>query len=329
MRKILSVLFSSQDTHNVRILSPALAFGDSDPGVLMTIGRPPFTVGQNVTLNCSYVNNFRAKLYWFKQSLDNTQTMASSHFDKTEFLNEFTSNRRFSLDIENGRNNLGMTNVQISDSAVYHCICCVAHQLQLLATVHVIVNELNSGLRVDQRESETVELGRSLRLNCSVQFGTCDGRHSVHWFKQSEESAPGVLYSHSDQCEKTTDKSCVYSLPVRNVSSEQTGTYYCAVAACGQVLFGNGTRIEIGKLHFKLETAVDPVVAVLAGALAFTSVLVVLLVYSLCLVKRKLKRQNTGKNQQDNLHYAALSVNAKSRRPRNADQTDCVYSGVR
>uniref|UniRef100_A0A8C6SU40 Ig-like domain-containing protein n=1 Tax=Neogobius melanostomus TaxID=47308 RepID=A0A8C6SU40_9GOBI len=217
----------------------------SQPSTYIKSTFLPVTVGQNVTLNCSFVNDIRAKLYWFKQSLDNTQTMASSYFDKKEFLNEFTNNRRFSLDIENGKINLGMTNVQISDSAVYHCICCVAHQIQFLATVHVIVKELNSGLRVDQRESETVEPGGSLSLNCSVQFGTCDGPHGVHWFKQSEESAPGVLYSHSDQCEKTTDNSCVYSLHVRNLSSEQTGTYYCAVAACGKVLFGNGTKVKI------------------------------------------------------------------------------------
>uniref|UniRef100_A0A8C6SUC7 Ig-like domain-containing protein n=1 Tax=Neogobius melanostomus TaxID=47308 RepID=A0A8C6SUC7_9GOBI len=212
--------------------------------------RSHFLSATNVTLNCSFVNDIRAKLYWFKQSLDNTQTMASSYFDKKEFLNEFTNNRRFSLDIENGKINLGMTNVQISDSAVYHCICCVAHQIQFLATVHVIVKELNSGLRVDQRESETVEPGGSLSLNCSVQFGTCDGPHGVHWFKQSEESAPGVLYSHSDQCEKTTDNSCVYSLHVRNLSSEQTGTYYCAVAACGKVLFGNGTKVKIKEKYY-------------------------------------------------------------------------------
>uniref|UniRef100_A0A8C6SXQ7 Ig-like domain-containing protein n=1 Tax=Neogobius melanostomus TaxID=47308 RepID=A0A8C6SXQ7_9GOBI len=207
------------------------------------------TVGEHITLRCFHkdFSELGSRFFWYKESLGvkPTLTMASSYFDKKEFLNEFTNNRRFSLDIENGKINLGMTNVQISDSAVYHCICCVAHQIQFLATVHVIVKELNSGLRVDQRESETVEPGGSLSLNCSVQFGTCDGPHGVHWFKQSEESAPGVLYSHSDQCEKTTDNSCVYSLHVRNLSSEQTGTYYCAVAACGKVLFGNGTKVKI------------------------------------------------------------------------------------
>uniref|UniRef100_A0A8C6SVW2 Ig-like domain-containing protein n=1 Tax=Neogobius melanostomus TaxID=47308 RepID=A0A8C6SVW2_9GOBI len=206
----------------------------------------PVTVGQNVTLNCSFVNDIRAKLYWFKQSLDNTQTMASSYFDKKEFLNEFTNNRRFSLDIENGKINLGMTNVQISDSAVYHCICCVAHQIQFLAT------SLNVQAKVYQPPYEDAEEGRTMILNCSVHTGSCGEQPRVHWFKQSEESTPGVLYSHGggdgDRCENSMDRptnSCVYSLPIRNMSSEQTGTYYCAVTACGQVLFGNGTTVMI------------------------------------------------------------------------------------
>uniref|UniRef100_A0A3B3ZY93 Ig-like domain-containing protein n=1 Tax=Periophthalmus magnuspinnatus TaxID=409849 RepID=A0A3B3ZY93_9GOBI len=88
-------------------------------------------------------------------------------------------------------------------------------------------------------------------LYCTVQTGCCEGQHRVHWFKQSEESAAGVLYSHggsSKKCKNDTDSptnSCVYKLPIHNVSSEQTGTYYCAVATCGQVVFGNGTRISI------------------------------------------------------------------------------------
>ncbi|XP_055012195.1 uncharacterized protein LOC110168903 [Boleophthalmus pectinirostris] len=189
-------------------------------------------------------------------------------------------------------------------------------------------------------ELETVKPGISLVLNCKVHFGTCAGEYRVHWFKQSEESAAGVLYSHggsSDQCDNNTNtstNSCVYSLPIHNVSSEQTGTYYCAVDACGQVLFGNGTRVN-------MKATVDPVFYILTGALVFTSVLVVFLVFSLFVVMKKNKRQNTApacedsetlstrgntETDPDHLHYAALSVNMKSRRQRNTDPCDCVYS---
>ncbi|CAB1345277.1 unnamed protein product [Coregonus sp. 'balchen'] len=63
----------------------------------------------------------------------------------------------------------------------------------------------------------------------------------------------GIIYTHgdrSDQCEKSPEagsptQSCVYNLPKRNLSLSDTGTYYCAVASCGEILFGNGTKLEI------------------------------------------------------------------------------------
>ncbi|KAJ0006337.1 hypothetical protein NQD34_013610, partial [Periophthalmus magnuspinnatus] len=223
---------------------------DSKPSTNIQIVKTTFlpaTVGQNVTLQCSYKNEIRGKLYWYKQSLDNILSMTSSYFEKIEFYNEFHNNNRFKLDNKDKKNNLEITNVEMSDSAVYHCISCVGHLINFLATVHVTVKNFDSGLRIDQMPLETVEPGGSLVLNCKVHSGTCAEQYTVHLFKHPEESATGILYSHggsSDQCDSSTN-SCVYHLPIHNVSSEQTGTYYCAVAACGQVLFGNGTKVNV------------------------------------------------------------------------------------
>ncbi|KAF7649372.1 hypothetical protein LDENG_00142410 [Lucifuga dentata] len=50
-------------------------------------------------------------------------------------------------------------------------------------------------------------------------------------------------------CERTetgSDKMiCVYNLLVRNLSSADAGTYYCALTSCGEIVFGNGTRLNI------------------------------------------------------------------------------------
>uniref|UniRef100_A0A8C6SXM9 Ig-like domain-containing protein n=1 Tax=Neogobius melanostomus TaxID=47308 RepID=A0A8C6SXM9_9GOBI len=209
------------------------------------------TVGDNIMLLCNSTgdSNIGKKLYWYKQSLGRKPELVSSFLKydkKSEFHGEFIRSNRVKLDNDNGKNDLYISDSIVSDSAVYHCVRCYLNQIDFLESYTVIVKSLNIQTKVYQSPYEETEEGRSVTLNC------------IHWFKQSEESTPGVLFSHGggddDQCEETTDRqvnSCVYSLPIRNMSSEQTGTYYCAVAACGQILFGNGTTVKIkGEFNF-------------------------------------------------------------------------------
>ncbi|KAI4877151.1 hypothetical protein NFI96_007173, partial [Prochilodus magdalenae] len=101
-----------------------------------------------------------------------------------------------------------------------------------------------------------IKTGESVTLQCSVQSLTsdCSGEHSVYWIRHgSGESHPGIIYTHgnrSDQCKSSSEtdsstQSCVYKLLKRNLSLSDAGTYYCAVAACGQILFGNGTKVNV------------------------------------------------------------------------------------
>ncbi|KAG7316266.1 hypothetical protein KOW79_019807 [Hemibagrus wyckioides] len=95
-----------------------------------------------------------------------------------------------------------------------------------------------------------MENGESLTLQCSVQaFTSSCEEQSVYWFRLgSGESHPGIIYTHgnsSDECKKSSEdgsppQSCVYTLPKRKLTTSDKGTLYCAVAACGQILFGNG-----------------------------------------------------------------------------------------
>ncbi|XP_055012475.1 uncharacterized protein LOC110170125 [Boleophthalmus pectinirostris] len=326
------------------LVSVAQMNGLHEEGTFLSV-----SFGENITLRCASSDDDQvgAKLYWFRQKLGMKPELISSYFkydEKSEFYGEFLSNNRLKPDYDNNKNDLHIKNVNISDSAVYHCVRSYLHQSEFLESVTVIVKSLSPTVEVHQSPHEEIEPGHSVVLNCSVQTERCEGQHRVHWFKQSEESAAGVLYSHGggrvgDGCKndgKSPTNSCVYSLPIHNVNSEQTGTYYCAVAACGQVLFGNGTRVIITNGEQTI------VIYLLSGALAVSSVLVMLLVFSLCRVKKKynilsteLKYQSrilatTNGEEQDvhSLHYAALSVQPPSRRQRVTAHTDCVYSSV-
>ncbi|XP_038573004.1 uncharacterized protein LOC119901485 isoform X2 [Micropterus salmoides] len=279
-------------------------------------------VGENVTLQCFYERDNSAWLYWFKQTLGQKPRLISTFYvydRRTTFYHEFKNNQRFTL----------------------------------LDTVKegTTVSVKGSGLKVPasvlQSASEPIQPGGSVTLNCTVHTGTCDGEHSVYWFKTSEESHPGLIYTHggrNDQCERnssTQTHTCVYNLALKSLNLSHAGTYYCAVASCGHVLFGNGTKLEI-------EYEVDSLVLVyfLSGALTFTTILIVLLAFLVYKIIKKNNCQCTesqarlsspstttseGYRDADSLHYAALNVNLpnRSRKQRNNTNSECVYSSVK
>ena len=75
----------------------------------------------------------------------------------------------------------------------------------------------------------------------------------MFWFRVgSDKSHPNILYTDGnrrDECEDRSDtqKSCVHHFS-KKVSSSDAGTYYCAVATCGEILFGNGAKVETGMI---------------------------------------------------------------------------------
>ncbi len=96
--------------------------------------------------------------------------------------------------------------------------------------------------------------GDSVTLHCSVISQICAGEYSVYWFRHSSgRSDPGIIYTHdnsSDQCMKRSEngsstQSCVYSLSQTELTTSDAGIYYCAVATCGKIHLGNGTKLNI------------------------------------------------------------------------------------
>ncbi|XP_037615485.1 uncharacterized protein LOC119482137 [Sebastes umbrosus] len=309
-------------------------------------------VGNSVTLQCFCEGSEAGWLYWYKQTLGQKPRLISSsytHDTRVTFYHEFKNNPRFTVDKENSNNHLTIFDLCISDSAIYYCGARVSAIFHFAEGTLVSVqgSGLNVPTLVQHSSSETVQPGGSVTLNCTVHTGTCDGEHSVYWFRNSEKSHPGLIYTHggrNDQCEKkpnTQTHTCVYNLPMNSLNRSHAGTYYCAVASCGHILFGNGT-----KLDFKDEEASLVLVYFLSGALAFTTILVVILALSVYKVNKRnscqcaesrarLSAPSTenaeGYRDADSLHYAALSVNLpnRSRRPRNNTNDECVYSSVK
>uniref|UniRef100_UPI0037E99037 uncharacterized protein n=1 Tax=Semicossyphus pulcher TaxID=241346 RepID=UPI0037E99037 len=296
--------------------------------------------GESLLLQCFYEGGIASRLYWYKHTLGQKPRIISTFFlfDRNgSFHGEFKSNPRFTLDTENSQNHLKITDLHISDSATYYCISSYLSAVDISETIYVNVRSsgLNVPVLVQQSASETVQPGGSVTLNCSVHTGTCDGEHSVYWFKNSEESHPGLIYTHggrTDQCERepnTETNTCVYNLPMRSLNLSHAGTYYCAVVSCGQILFGNGTKLDLKDSSY-----------LWSGALTFTTFLVVLLAFSVCMMNKRNSCKSTasstakaqGYQNTHHLYYAALSVKLNNRSrtgQRDPTWSECVYHSLK
>ncbi|XP_060887497.1 uncharacterized protein LOC132958580 isoform X1 [Labrus mixtus] len=310
------------------------------------------SVGEDLTLECFHEDSLALMFFWYKQSLGQEPELVSKFYkhDKSgSLIGEFKNDRRIELETSPGKYNVRITDVQISDSATYHCMSGYSYVYEFMEgiIVHVKTSDLNVPLFIHQSASETIQPGDSLTLTCTVHTGTCDGEHNVYWFKNSEKTNPGLIFTRgggNDQCEmnpNTDTTTCVYNLPMKNLTRSLAGTYYCAVALCGRIRFGNGTTVDI-------EDGVDSLVLVyiLSAALALTTILAVLLAYKAFTTYKATSHKCTGpeartsaalepnaEGDQDseNLHYAALRRNKANRSTRQRDDSssECVYSGVR
>ncbi|XP_069375354.1 uncharacterized protein [Paralichthys olivaceus] len=301
-------------------------------------------VGDNLTFKCIY-NKEDMRIYWFKQTPGQKPRIISVSYTfskKIQIFNEFKNNSRFTLESTDVVSHLKISDVQLSDSATYYCLKSNSYVFEFMEGVTVSVKGSGLNIQALVHQSENIQPGGSVTLSCTVHTGTCDGEHSVYWFKISEEPQSGLIYTHGDrkdQCERKPDTqtdTCVYNLSM-TLNRSHAGTYYCAVAACGHILFGNGTKLDV-------DDEVNWTVFFLSGALTFTiSVLLAVLLYKInkrtcwrcsesCTQPSSPSTTNAEVNQDaDGLHYAAINVKVASRSRRQRDNTrdECVYSGVK
>lgn len=215
-------------------------------------------VGDSVTIQCFYdYDGDLVMFYWYKQTLGMQPRLISSYYkykQNSTLHNEFQNDARIVCVVTGkGEITLTITDLQTSDSASYYCAGSDMLTLKFFggATVSVRGSGINIPVSVHQSPSLTIQPGQELTLNCTVDTGSCGGQHSVYWFRYSEESRPGLIYTQggkNDQCERknnTQTPKCVFNLPMKSLDLSDDGTFYCAVVACGHVLFGDGTKINI------------------------------------------------------------------------------------
>ncbi|GAA6100838.1 novel immune-type receptor 2 isoform X1 [Tachysurus ichikawai] len=215
--------------------------------------------GDSVNITCPYQSEMAMHFSWYKHKLGQKPILISNFYkydEKATFHHEFQDNARFNMVNKKGLTHLEIKEIQFSDSAIYYCGSAHSNIVEFGEGTELVVqaSQMQSLSVLQQPVLGLTNPGASVTLHCIVTADRCAGKYSVYWFRyNSGKSQPGIIYTNEDSnglCKKKpTDNSptqtCVYSLPKTNLGLADAGTYYCAVAVCGEILFGNGTQLDV------------------------------------------------------------------------------------
>ncbi|XP_072542986.1 uncharacterized protein [Salminus brasiliensis] len=296
-------------------------------------------IGTNVTIQCDQntdKDNKDQYLAWYKQSLGKVPAYVVRQMGDEKNIrygSDFVD-RRFT--VNKAVFDLNINETKEEDAGVYFCGKIKLNNLEFGSGTLLVFQAEKTD---DHPLTEIViKSGDSVTLQCSVQSLSCSGDHSVHWFRHgSGDSHPGILYAHgnrSDQCEKSSEtgsptQSCVYKLPKRNLSLSDAGTYYCAVAACGKILFGNQTKVIV--------TENNSWIVITLTTLNAISVIVIIVLVGVLLKNQQNDASNNHTSpviqaeDTDNVNYSVLNFAKKPppSRTSKVQESQDIYSHVK
>ncbi|XP_072251426.1 uncharacterized protein [Leuresthes tenuis] len=226
------------------------------PVVTVQLGKP-------VTLTCALSDERQSteKLQWYKQSAGDTlKTIVMLWKNLNPKYGPGFSASKVMATHNEKNSTLTIFRTREEDEGTYHCAI-FAYGGDSWSGTYLSIKgntQMMSNYIVVQQPavSDPAGPGDSATLQCSVlsdsENKTCSGDLSVFWFRAaSNKSHPHIIYSDGNrrnECDKRADtqRRCVYRFS-KNISSSDAGTYYCAVATCGEILFGNGAKLETEK----------------------------------------------------------------------------------
>ncbi|KAG7328826.1 hypothetical protein KOW79_007000 [Hemibagrus wyckioides] len=244
-------------------------------------------------------------------------------------------------------NGLSLTipDIKKEDRGLYYCRKFSFRNFTLSNGTFLVVDDRDVKVSVLQRGvSDSVPAGASVTLQCSVLSESRAAELQVLWFRAAPpQSHPQIIYTHhnsSHQCESgSSTHTCVYNFTKNILSLSDTGTYYCAVALCGKIVFGKGTPVQ-------LENSVRPLYPEVIYLTVAVSVCVVVIFTQAFIIykmrncdKSKVRPQrdsvvekptNLGADTAE-LNYSSLHFskkNTKSVTRKREKPQECVYSEV-
>ncbi|XP_027141783.1 uncharacterized protein LOC109138837 isoform X1 [Larimichthys crocea] len=249
-------------------------------------------LGEHVTFTCVLPKKWNNEnIHWYKQSAGGNLKLIVSLITNTNHVYgpEFPTSR-FEVKVNKNISSLTILWTIQEDEGMYHCAFMDWNVNAWSATYLSLKGNSQRTSNYDVVQwstvSDPVRPGDSVTLQCSVfsdsENKTCSEDHSVFWFRAgSDKSHPDIIYADGnrhDQCDKS-QKRCVYHFS-KNVSSSDEGTYYCAVATCGEILFGNGSKLDFQGTSMCSQTD-HAVIFLLCAVLAICLIVIVFLIHAI------------------------------------------------
>ncbi|XP_053179626.1 uncharacterized protein LOC128362799 [Scomber japonicus] len=312
--------------------------------------------GDNVTFHCT-VSEKDKSFHWYKQPFGQMPQTVASRLNRKITVSEEFKEPRFNITNEGAHFSLTIRNVTKVDEAVYFCQNGSSYSQTFINGTFLAVNDNNQQKSVyvkQSPETASVQLGDALTCQCSLlsknkaeNTDQCPGEHSVYWFRAGSGGFhPGVIYTHGNRSDEGEERSCVYSLSKTIHDPSDTGTYYCAVVTCGQILFGEGTKVEI---RSKLELVVIVLGALLACCVTVITILMFYIngrrvcehckgatgttatgtSYNFGHDRTTVDQSNNPDGNTEGVNYAALDFPTEGNKKRREYKRGCMYSDVR
>uniref|UniRef100_A0AAY5ENW1 Immunoglobulin domain-containing protein n=1 Tax=Electrophorus electricus TaxID=8005 RepID=A0AAY5ENW1_ELEEL len=241
-------------------------------------------IGQNATFTCASILREPSYLAWFKLTNGSLPLciVTKYYHDETTaiYLNGFKE-EHFKMTLKNKSSSLKIMKVDYSDSGHYYYGTVSINKHKITFSLEKLATASHYDV-LQHPVLNPVITGSNVTLNCTVLTKRCGGEHSVYSFRHgSGESHPGIIYTHGNRSGqgKMSSERCVYMLPKKNLSLSDAGTYYCAVAECGEIIFGNGTKLNFfSYLVISDKGTMDPTIFILAAS----NIICLLVVLLLC-----------------------------------------------
>ncbi|XP_037531425.1 uncharacterized protein LOC119408654 [Nematolebias whitei] len=210
---------------------------------------------ESVTFTCTFTEKFHTStwLHWYKQTAgENLKLITMLRGNTNPTYGPGISASRFSTSFHSNVSTLTILRTSKEDEGMYHCAYMDWTKSTWSGTyLSIRGNTVRTSQYTVVQQTTGSDPADLETLQCSVlsdpEDESCSRGLSMFWFR-SDKSTPDFLYTDGSRpanCDEArdTERRCSYDFS-KKISSSDDGTYYCAVAACGQILFGNGTNLK-------------------------------------------------------------------------------------